>query len=428
MNSTTLQFVIGKEKTLSQLLRGDEIAALLRVAVAAGASFAQLKELDSAKRWCCPEGAAGSASCSSYSAPISIEGEVVGEILLQGSVAVPVEGLLKMLAEAVKLLIHSSFQRQLTSEVHTTTIEQSYAELMDSHGKLQQSEQKYRDLAANLEITVQQRSAELEQTYLQLVQSEKMACVGQLAAGVAHEINTPLGFITSNLNSLKKYLDRLLQMDATLEQLVSQLPAATSQPVFDLKKKLKIDFIREDAAELIDQSLDGAGHVTTIVADLKKFSHIDSITDSALDLNAELDRALTVLSSQLPASVVIRKEYKPLPALCLPAAAISQIFFNLLLNAIEAGGANLQLNLTSQVAGDRVVMQILDNGPGIPAAIRSRVCEPFFTTKEIGQGSGMGLALVHQMLRQLGGNIEISCPASGGTLVNVSLPMEAKHE
>jgi signal transduction histidine kinase len=428
MDFQSLQFVVGEEKTLSQLLRDDEIIALLRVAVSSGAHCAHLNELASDKQWCWPERPDICSATCQCTAPILIEGEVVGGVMLHGGDEVPLEALLKLLAEAIKLLIHSSFQRQLTTEIHTTTIEQSYNELMDSHRKLQQSEQQYRELAANLETTVQQRTAELERTYLQLVQTEKMACVGQLAAGVAHEINTPMGFITSNLSSLKKYLHRLLQMEEMLEQTTSQLPAPALQSVLELKKQLKIDFIREDAEDLIAQSLDGAGRVTDIVADLKNFSHIDTLGDSTLDLNAELDRTLAVLSSQLPRHVNINKAYNPLPPACLPAAAISQIFFNLLLNAIEASGPNLRLKLSSQVKADRIIIQIHDNGPGIPTEIQARMFEPFFTTKEIGQGTGMGLALVHQMLQQLGGHIEITCPDSGGTLANISLPLEANDE
>lgn len=428
MDTQSLQFVIGEEKTLSQLLRDDEITALLRVAVNSGAHCATLNELSSDKQWSWPEHSDFSSAHHQCSAPILIEGEVVGEIQLHGSHTISLEAIVQLLAETTKLLIQSSFQRQLTTEIHTTTIEQSYNELMDSHRKLQQSERQYRELAASLETTVQQRTAELERTYLQLIQNEKIACVGQLAAGVAHEINTPMGFITSNLSSLKKYLKRLLQMEAMLEQMTSQLPAAVNKPLHELKKQLKIDFIREDAEDLISQSLEGARHVTAIVADLKNFSHVDTLNDSTLDLNDELDRTLAVLSSQLPDSVIIHKSYQPLPSVSLPAAAISQILFNLLLNALEAGGPKLHLNLSSQVTENDIIIQIHDNGPGIQTEIKSRIFEPFFTTKEVGQGSGMGLALVYQMLQQLGGHIEIICPDSGGTIAKVTLPFEARHE
>lgn len=428
MDSQGLNFIIGEEKSLSDLLCPSEIDSVLKAAIATGVQFAQLTDAASGTTWHQPPDGTPAPTAQKKTQLIYSEGEPIGTLLLAGADNTPIDSILQLLVTTIQLLIRSSFQRQLTTEVHTTTVAQSYAELMSSHEKLKQSEQEYRDLAASLDTTVKQRTAELERTYMQLIQNEKMSCVGQLAAGVAHEINTPMGFITSNLSTLQKYIQRLLTMQDALERRLTTCEGLDLTEMLALKKQLKIDYIRDDAAALIDQSIEGAQRISSIVSDLKNFSHVDNINNSSLNLNDELDRTLAVLASKLPASATIKKAYQPLPSQSLPAAAISQVLFNILLNAIEAGGEQLQLILSTAQTATQIIIAIHDNGSGIPADILPHIFEPFFTTKEVGQGTGMGLALARQTIQQLGGQLELECPASGGSVATIRLPLESCNE
>jgi signal transduction histidine kinase len=312
----------------------------------------------------------------------------------------------------------------LTTEMHTTVVTQTYDELLTKNQQLATSETKYRELAASLDVQVRQRTAELEMAHTRLLQQEKMASVGQLAAGMAHEINNPLGFITSNLTTLKKYVERFLAM---LDWYEAGIAAGTPLELLRAgaaakQRELKIALLRADVPNLLGQSIVGAERVTKIVADLKGFSHVDEASGRDFDLQEELERALSVMAHQMPADVQIERALAATPRVVGNGALFCQALSNLILNACQARPQGLRLSFVSRLHDGMVELQIADNGPGIPAAIRDRVFEPFFTTKDVGDGTGMGLTVVYDIITTAGGSIRLSSGAEGGARFVLQLP------
>ena len=248
-----------------------------------------------------------------------------------------------------------------------------------------------------------------------------MAAIGQLAAGVAHEINTPMGFITSNLNTLNKYVARFVTMLGVMRELSPE--QGKTKAIDDKWAELRIDAITKDAGALLTESLAGAERVTRIVADLKGFSHVDDSVERPVDLNQELERTLSVMSHQLPRDAEISKAFSPLPATLCNPALICQLFFNVILNAIQAKPDGLKLILGTHSSGETIRIEIADNGPGIPDEIRKRLFEPFFSTRDVGEGAGLGLTVAYNIMQQYGGSIEAAPREEGGTVIILTMPI-----
>ena len=277
--------------------------------------------------------------------------------------------------------------------------------------------------AVMLEEQVQARTAELEQAHVRLLQSEKLASVGQLAAGVAHEINNPIGFIHSNLGTLKNYLDDLF---ALLDRHIAaepDLPAATGQRLAEARRAADLDFLREDVAALIGESAEGAARVQRIVQGLRAFARPDEAAWQATDLHAGLESVLSVAAGEIAPRAEVRREYGRLPLVeCLPAQ-INQVFLNILLNAAQAIPRQGTITLRTAQDGDFVSITIGDTGTGMPPEVAKRIFDPFFTTRPVGQGAGLGLSMAYGIVAKHGGRIDVeSAPGKGSTFV-VRLPI-----
>ena len=233
--------------------------------------------------------------------------------------------------------------------------------------QLSASEARYRGLAENLEEKVQKQAAELKSALIIQLQQEKLMAVGQLAAGVAHEINTPLGFITSNLHTLQKYVARFVIMLDAYQQLLplGLSPEENRQRIVQKEKELKLELVKSDVGDLLQQSLAGAERITKIVADLKGFSHVDDLGDQMVDINAELERTVSVLGQQLGRDTMIIKELQALPLFRCQASLLSQVFYNIIINAGQARPEGLVLTLATLWDGERIKISIADNRPGI---------------------------------------------------------------
>ena len=316
------------------------------------------------------------------------------------------------LAEAARLVRWGLLARarlRMVSELHLEAVRADYAKLQQQNEALKASEAKYRELAASLDAKVKEQVRIIDERQLQLYQAERLASIGQLAAGVAHEINNPLGFIHSNLSSAERYLGNL----AELRPLV---PADTWQA-------RDLDFLLEDFSELLRDSRAGIDRIARIVKDLKGFSSVDQPEEQVVDLNAQLDSLLAVISGQKSPAVTLTTDFEPLPRLlCLPGH-LNQAFLNILQNALQAVAGGGTVTVRTRVVGEAITVEIADTGPGIPTDVRARVFDPFFTTRSVGSGTGLGLTVARDIVLAHGGTVAVICPPHGGTSVTIRLPV-----
>lgn len=414
-----LDFIIGEDKTLAQLLDASDALMLLDGVVRAGACGAEIADNN-----CVLLAARGTESPYTVNRTIFVEGEPSGTVSVYAADSgASFDGIADMLHAALQTLINGAMKRMLTSEAHTTIVNQSYEELLEANQKLGASEQQFRELAATLEIKVRERTEELNRAYAIMLQKEKLAAIGGLAAGMAHEINNPIGFVISNLHTLTKYAAKLKEMlefyRMTCEPAIPENLAKQAEAHW---KELKISFVFTDIDALVNQSLDGAERVQKLVADLRGFSHVDEAGPTSTDINLELEQTLSVLYHVIPQGTVIDRNLGRVPKVSLNPALLSQTFLQIIQNALQLKTPNLKIALTTCQQGENVLVQIADNGPGIPSDIRNRIFEPFFTTKDVGQGTGMGLTLAEQAVQACGGTISINCPPEGGTVFTISVP------
>jgi len=266
---------------------------------------------------------------------------------------------------------------------------------------------------------------ELKATHSQLLQQEKMASIGQLAAGVAHEINNPMGFISSNLGTMEKYLERLTGfLELQSAGIEENAPEELRKELAEARRRAKVDYILGDAKSLLAESRDGAERVRAIVQNLKSFSRVDEAQASWVDLNECLESTVSIAWNELKYKTTLNRDYGELPQVkCMPQQ-LNQVFLNLLVNAAHAIDKQGEVTISTRKAEDRVQVAIRDTGCGIPEAIRNRIFEPFFTTKEVGKGTGLGLSISYDIIKKHGGDIEVESEPGMGTTFTISLPIE----
>lgn len=257
----------------------------------------------------------------------------------------------------------------------------------------------------------------LEQANNQLLQSEKLAGIGQLAAGVAHEINNPIGYVSSNLKALAGYVkDMLLIIDAIDE-------AENTAELKQLKQGLEYEYIRSDVESLIAESEDGLGRVIKIITALKDFSHIEEEEYRLADIHHGFDTTLNLVKSELKYKAEVIKEYGQLPPVECIASQLNQIIMNLLVNAAHAIEDFGCITLRTGCENEWVWFEVEDTGKGIAPEVLNRIYEPFFTTKPVGKGTGLGLALSFSIVQKHHGRIEVFSEVGNGTRFRVWLPV-----
>ena len=260
-----------------------------------------------------------------------------------------------------------------------------------------------------------------------LVQSEKLASIGQLAAGVAHEINNPIGYIFSNFGSLENYLASMFEMLAAYEGAEGEHPTPEAMKlVKTTKQRVELDFLKEDIPILMRESKEGIIRVRKIVQDLKDFSHVDTNPDwQSVDLTQGIDSTLNVVNNEIKYKADVVKEYADLPPVqCLPSQ-INQVVMNLVVNAAHAmsGPERGKITLRTGVAGDKVWLEVADTGSGIPKDVLPRIFDPFYTTKPVGKGTGLGLSLSYGIVQKHHGTIDVKTELGQGTTFRVTLPI-----
>ncbi|RQP22551.1 ATP-binding protein [Piscinibacter terrae] len=266
----------------------------------------------------------------------------------------------------------------------------------------------------------------LEQAQTQLVHSEKMASIGVLAAGVAHEINNPIGFVSSNLGALGGYVADLLRLIEAYEAAEDALGEASPQRLAAIrhaKAAIDLEYVRADIGDVTRETAEGLARVTKIVQDLKDFSHAGESHWQTSDLHKGIDSTLNIVRNEIKYKVEVVKSFGELPPIeCLPSE-INQVFMNLFVNAAQAIDQRGEIRIATGVDGEGVWAEVSDTGRGIAPEHLPRIFEPFFTTKPVGQGTGLGLALSYAIVKKHHGRLDVRSTPGTGTTFRISLPV-----
>ncbi len=290
------------------------------------------------------------------------------------------------------------------------------------------SAQQLADKLKTKNLELDQKHEQLKLAQAQMLQREKMASIGQLSAGVAHEINNPMGFITSNLGTLRKYLQKMIiYLNYQEENLANKLSVGDQELLAVERKKVKLDLLLEDIPDLLEESLDGADRVKTIVQNLKSFSHVGEAELKPSNLNDCLDTTLNMIWNELKYKVTLHKDYGDLPNIeCYPQQ-LNQVFMNLLVNSSHAIEKEGTVKIKTWSDSEWAYVEIADDGCGIPAEIQSRIFEPFFTTKDVGTGTGLGMSISYEIITGHGGDIHLQSAPGEGTTFTIKLPIVRKE-
>ena len=295
--------------------------------------------------------------------------------------------------------------------------------------ELKQSELELRQKAIDLEAALQQ----LHKTQSEIVQNEKMSSLGQLVAGIAHEINNPVNFIYGNLVHAARYTEEILE----LLNLYQKSSSAPPKLVKEFEQEIEIDFIKDDLPKLLTSMKAGADRIQKIVLSLRNFSRMDESDIKEVDIHEGIDSTLTILQSRLKAKsnrpeIFIKKNYDRLPLVECYAGQLNQVFMNVLSNAIDAleessaiTKRKLQITInTKRVDYHRIEIKIVDNGNGVPESARAKLFDPFFTTKDVGKGTGLGLSISYQIIvDKHNGNLSFASDLGQGTEFTITIPV-----
>ncbi|WP_441003749.1 sensor histidine kinase [Pseudocolwellia agarivorans] len=286
---------------------------------------------------------------------------------------------------------------------------------------------KTRSLYDNI-VQLQTTVRALEETQEQLVQAEKMASIGQLAAGVAHEINNPIGFSLSNLTTLSEYVqsivkldDMVINSDDTLEknEFITQYQ--------NLRKTEDIEFIKDDLQDLLGDTIKGLNRVSAIVSNLTKVTHAGELEMKACQINDIIEESIKVVWNELKYNMTVEKYFAPLPLLACHSGEIHQVFMNLFLNASHAcdeEGLLIIKTYTKESKGENwIIIEVSDNGKGMPSEVRKKIFDPFFTTKPVGVGTGLGLSVSFGIIEKHKGTIKVASEEGIGTTFSIHLPL-----
>ncbi|MGM9481399.1 ATP-binding protein [Roseateles sp. NT4] len=266
----------------------------------------------------------------------------------------------------------------------------------------------------------------LRSAHDQLLQAERLASIGQLAAGVAHEINNPIGYVFSNFGTLQAYLERLFEMLEAYEQAeVALAGSAVAEQLAALRERVELDYLKQDIPMLMGESKEGLSRVRQIVQDLKDFSRVDTHQEWVwASLHQGIDSTLNIVANEIKYRADVKREYGDLPDIqCLPSE-LNQVFLNLLVNAAHAIGPERGLIVVrSGDAGDKVWVEVEDDGCGIAPEHLTRIFDPFFTTKPVGRGTGLGLSLAYGIVQKHQGRIDVRSEPGRGSCFRVTLPV-----
>ncbi|WP_111672459.1 sensor histidine kinase [Algoriphagus litoralis] len=302
---------------------------------------------------------------------------------------------------------------------------------------LNENELLIKEQNAMLEKKVKIRTDELENalrnlqnTQSQLVNQEKMASLGQLTAGIAHEINNPINFVSSNITPLKRDIKDIIEIiDFYRASGEKEFSESTKKEAKQLEEDLELDYVLEEVEQLLKGMDDGAKRTVEIVKGLRIFSRVDEQDIKKVDLHDGINSTIILLNSTIPGKIRVIREFGELPMVECFAGKINQVFMNIINNAVHALGDNLdkiadpKITIRTKASAENVVVEIEDNGPGMPEKVKQRIFEPFFTTKAVGKGTGLGLSIVYSIIENHKGSLEVVTEEGQGTTFIISLPI-----
>lgn len=348
-------------------------------------------------------------------------------VMLSHSIIPPIQKLMQASKRVANGDLNSEVMVSRFDEVGQLT--QSFNSMIQDLRAAAENKQRYlkevESLNQQLEKRVETKIEELKSTQSQLLQSEKLASIGQLAAGVAHEINNPVGYINSNISTLKQYLKDLFRVLDGYEQIEKQVQGETIfSEVKNIKDEVDLSYLKEDIEELMDESQEGVTRVKQIVQDLKDFSHVDEAEWQWADLHKGLDSTLNVAHNETKYKAEIIKQYGDIPHVkCMPSQ-INQVFMNLIVNAAHAIEKRGLITISTRSDEVSVYIAIADTGKGMSEDVLKRIFDPFYTTKPIGKGTGLGLSLSYGIIEKHNGQIKVESEVGSGTTFTIVLPVE----
>jgi two-component system NtrC family sensor kinase len=291
--------------------------------------------------------------------------------------------------------------------------------------ELARTAKRYKDDLERRNTELAGRTAELQRLQAQIVHSEKMASLGQLAAGVAHELNNPAGFIYGNMDILKDYASGLTRLLTAYEEVA--LPKSLADRVAQIKADIDYDGIMSELDSIIIDCLEGAERIRDVVQNLRLFSRLDEAEVKKVDLHEGIDSTVRLLSRYYSSGHVhLIREYGALPPVSCYAGQLNQVWMNLLINAAQAVGAAGEVKVSTSCEGDMVVVVVSDTGCGVPAEQISKIFDPFFTTKSVGEGTGLGLSISYGIIERHQGTITAASQPGAGTSFTVKIPVYAQ--
>ncbi len=287
------------------------------------------------------------------------------------------------------------------------------------------------ELYQSLELKVQERTIALEtanyklkETQAMMVHSEKMRSLGELVAGIAHEINNPVNFIHGNIMILQNYADDLFKLIDLYEENNSIFPVDIKTKIEALRKQIDIDFLRDDIKDLIKSCIEGTQRTKNIVLDLKNFSRMEEMVVSQIDIPKEIDTTLNILNNKYKNRITVVKNYSPeVPKIEAYGGQLNQVFMNILDNAQDAMGESGTLTINLNKIDDKVKLEFVDTGAGIPEENLKKVFDPFFTTKPVGKGTGLGMSISYRVINDHHGTINVESEMGKGTKFTIVLPI-----
>jgi len=288
---------------------------------------------------------------------------------------------------------------------------------------LQRTARTYKSHLESQNIELANRKRELERLQGQLVHTEKMASLGQLSAGIAHELNNPAGFVYGNMDLLQGHISDLTRLFHAYDTMV--LPEDAAQSISSLKAQIGYEVLMEDLTSIISDCREGAERICDVVKNLRLFSRLDEAELKSVDIHEGIESTVRLLSSYYKTGhIVLRRDYTHLPPVSCYASQLNQVWMNLLVNAAQAVKDQGEVTISTRLETNSVAIMISDTGSGIPEDKLSRIFEPFFTTKPVGEGTGLGLSISYGIVERHGGTIDVVSEVGKGTTFAIRIPIQ----